>query len=57
MRRKKKKNIPVVGKGINKAEKIVFSRTLEKAEWNNTRLVKNNIVEEIKKMKQAPAGI
>lgn len=48
------KNIPVVAEGINKAEKIVFSRTLEKAEWNNTRLMKDNIVEEIKKIKQSP---
>jgi dihydrofolate reductase len=47
------KNDPAVADG-NKAEKIVFSRTLTKAEWNNTRLVKDNIVEEIKRMKQLP---
>lgn len=35
-------------------DKIVFSRTLEKIEWNNTRLLKDNIAEEIKKMKQMP---
>ncbi len=46
------KNDPIVAAGMNAAEKIVFSRTLKKAEWNNTRLVKDNIVEEIKKMKQ-----
>ena len=46
------KNDPIVAEGMNNAEKIVFSRTLKKAEWNNTRLVKDNIVEEIKKMKQ-----
>ncbi len=39
---------------MNKAEKIVFSRTLKKVEWNNTRLMKSNIIEEIKKMKQMP---
>jgi dihydrofolate reductase len=33
---------------------IVFSRTLKKVEWKNTRLVKDNIEEEIKKMKQVP---
>lgn len=48
------KDAPVVAEGMNKAEKIVFSRTLKNAEWNNTRVVKENIVEEIKKMKQAP---
>lgn len=48
------KNDPVVAEGMNNADKIVFSRTLKRAEWNNTRVVKDNIVEEIKKMKQMP---
>jgi dihydrofolate reductase len=48
------KNDPVVAAGMNHADKIVFSRTLKKAEWNKTRLMKDNIVEEIKKMKQLP---
>ncbi len=30
----------------------MFSRTLKKAEWNNTRLVRDNIEEEVMKMKQ-----
>jgi dihydrofolate reductase len=46
------KNDPLVAEGMNKAEKIVFSRTLEKVEWHNTRLMKENIVLEIKRMKQ-----
>jgi dihydrofolate reductase len=48
------KNAKVVAEGMNKADKIVFSRTLKKAEWNNTRLVKDNMVEEIKRLKQIP---
>ncbi len=48
------KNDPIVAEGMNKADKIVFSRTLKKAEWNNTRVVKDNIAEEIRKMKQMP---
>lgn len=48
------KNDPVVAEGMNNAEKIVFSRTLKKVEWNNTKLVRGNIEEEIKKMKQQP---
>jgi len=48
------KNVPLVAEGMNNAEKIVFSRTLKKVEWNNTRLVKDNIEEEIRKMKQTP---
>jgi dihydrofolate reductase len=35
-------------------QKIVFSNTLDKVEWKNTRLVKENIAEEILKMKQQP---
>lgn len=36
---------------INRIPKIVFSRTLKKVEWN-AKLVKENIAEEISKMKQ-----
>jgi len=46
------KNDPVMTEGMNKADKIVFSRTLKKAGWNNTRILKDNIVEEVRKMKQ-----
>jgi len=45
------KNDPIVANGINKADKIVFSRTLKKAGWNNTRIIKANIVEEVRKLK------
>jgi dihydrofolate reductase len=48
------KNDPIVAEGMNTADKIVFSRTLEKVEWSNTRMVKDNIEEEIKNMKQQP---
>jgi dihydrofolate reductase len=39
---------------MNKAEKIVFSRTLLKAEWTNTRVIKDNIEDEIGRMKRSP---
>lgn len=48
------KRDPVVAAGMNNADKIVFSRTLTKAVWENTRLVKDNMVEEIKKLKRMP---
>ncbi len=48
------KNNPILAEGMNNADKIVFSRTLKKVEWNNTTIMKDNIVEEIKKMKQTP---
>jgi dihydrofolate reductase len=48
------KSMPEIAEGMNKADKIVFSMTLQKAEWNNTRLIKDNMVEEVRKMKQLP---
>ncbi len=46
------KKDPIVAEGMNEAEKIVFSNTLKKANWKNTRIIKNNIVEEVKKLKK-----
>ena len=48
------RNDPTVAEGMNKAEKIVFSRTLKEAAWSNTRVIGENIEEEIRKLKQAP---
>ena len=45
---------PEVAKGMNKAEKIVFSNTLQKAGWNNTLIIGGDIFEEIRKLKAAP---
>ncbi len=39
---------------MNSLPKIVFSKTLEKAEWENTRLVKDGFVEEVSKLRQQP---
>src|SRR2546426_12161181 len=39
---------------MNSVPKIVFSRTLKKAEWSNTRLVKESAEKEVAKLKQAP---
>ncbi len=49
-----KENDPVVAEKMNNLPKIVFSRTLEKAEWNNSRLVKEDVTQEIGKLKQQP---
>jgi dihydrofolate reductase len=46
------KDDPVVAKGMNSSPKIVFSRTLKKADWANTRLVTNDLLGEIRKLKQ-----
>ena len=41
---------------IEKTAKIVFSTTLDTVEWNNSRLVKENIEEEINNLKQQPGN-
>jgi dihydrofolate reductase len=39
---------------INSVRKYVVSSTLEKADWNNSTIIKENVVEEITKLKQQP---
>jgi len=39
---------------MNTIPKIVFSKTMKKAEWNNTTLVKGNALEEVAKLKRQP---
>jgi dihydrofolate reductase len=43
---------PIIAEAMNSVPKIVFSRTLETADWNNTRLVRDNAGEEIARLKQ-----
>ena len=38
---------------MNSLPKLVFSRTLKSAEWNNTTLIRENAAAEIKKLKEA----
>ena len=46
---------PATASKMNALPKHVFSHTLEKVDWNNTRLVIGDAVEELKKLKQ-PSG-
>jgi len=39
---------------MNNLPKIVFSKTLQTVNWNNSRLVSNNIQAEVTKLKQQP---
>jgi len=48
------KNGPAVAEGINKVPKIVFSKTLNNPSWNNTKLVKGDLAEEVQKLKSEP---
>ncbi len=47
-----KKEDPIVAELMNSLPKIVFSRTLKSADWENTKLVKENIIDEIRKLKE-----
>jgi len=39
---------------MNEVSKVVFSRTLSKAEWNHTRLVRDRAEEEVIRLKKQP---
>lgn len=39
---------------MNAVPKVVFSKTLQAADWNNTRLVKDDAAAEVTKLKQQP---
>jgi dihydrofolate reductase len=45
---------PIVAKKMNSLPKIVFSKTLSKVDWQNTKLINHNFVEEVLKLKQQP---
>jgi dihydrofolate reductase len=47
-------NDPIVADRMNNLPKVVFSRTLDKASWNNTKLAKGDMAAEIRKMKKEP---
>ncbi|MCX5658844.1 MAG: dihydrofolate reductase family protein [Planctomycetota bacterium] len=48
------KNDPVVAERMNALPKFVVSRTLDKASWRNTTLIKGDLAAEIRKLKQSP---
>jgi dihydrofolate reductase len=39
---------------MNSISKVVFSGTLDKSDWNNTRLIKSKAEEEVARLKQQP---
>ena len=47
----KKENADVAA-GMNRLPKVVFSRSLKEATWNNTRLIKGNLAAEMRKLKE-----
>jgi dihydrofolate reductase len=43
-----------IAEKMNSLPKVVFSKTLQKVTWNNSRLVSTSIPEEVSKLKQQP---
>lgn len=43
---------PVMAKGMNESEKILFSRTAKTANWSNTKIINSDIGEAVKKLKE-----
>lgn len=48
------KDDPIVAEKMNSIAKFVFSRTLDKVTWQNTRLIKENIGAEVARLKGQP---
>jgi dihydrofolate reductase len=49
-----RENDPVVAENINQMPKFVFSRTLDIPAWQNTRVIKGDIVLAVRTMKDEP---
>jgi dihydrofolate reductase len=50
------KEDPRIISALNERSKVVFSRTMEKSEWHNTRVVAEGIEAEIRRLKQETDG-
>jgi len=50
------KDDPVVAERMNNLPKVVFSRTLGRAEWNNTTVVKDDPAAAVRRMKKESGG-
>lgn len=47
-------NMPEVAKSMNNSKKMVFSRKLDKVNWQNTTLLKGDLITEMRRLKQEP---
>jgi len=48
--------MPVVAERMNALSKVVFSRTLREAAWNNTKLVNGDLAGEVRRLKHEAGG-
>jgi len=46
------KEVRATANELKEMNKIVFSKTLDKVDWENTELIKGDLIEEVKKFKQ-----
>jgi dihydrofolate reductase len=46
--------MPLVAERMNNLLKVVFSRTLDRVSWQNTQLLKGDLLSEIRRLKQEP---
>ena len=47
-------SMPEIAKGMNDMSKVVFSRTLDRADWKNTTLLHGDLGPEVRKLKAQP---
>ena len=45
---------PEIAERMNRFAKVVFSKTLDQADWNNSRLVKSDLGAEVARLRQQP---
>jgi dihydrofolate reductase len=50
--------MPEVAAGMNRMSKVVASRTMQRAEWSNTTVLRGELIEEVRRMKaESGAGM
>ena len=48
--------MPAVAEGMNRLQKYVFSRTLKAVTWQNTTLLRGELVSEVRRLKGEPGS-
>lgn len=43
---------PAVAEGMNNSDKVVFSKTLKSTDWKNTKIINENLIDNISELKQ-----
>ncbi|MDP2541301.1 dihydrofolate reductase [Tenacibaculum discolor] len=46
-------SFPEVARGMNNSEKFVVSKSLKTADWKNTKIIKENLIEKITELKKS----